>query len=108
MFFKKNNPYENDYNSSVSNKTSEKNVPNGLIIHFTPVAIYVYTAPEFESFNDGYVVLYDDKGRTIELGGTIICHEVSDQEEVESILERYQISQSAIRVIRIPLNNFTE
>lgn len=94
---------QTDYHSSDEEDEWEEEEDMGVLIHFTPVAIFVYRSKEeiITSDSSGVYRLIDAEGKERELSGNVLSFEVNSQQELDAKLQAYHITDSLLPVIHM-------
>jgi hypothetical protein len=78
-----------------------------LVIHYTPVATYVYISEEgsIDSY-DGYLEMQDLDENHIMVSGTFTQIEIDSVSEVERTIEKFGLKSSVLPVIQIKVKPY--
>lgn len=75
----------------------------GLVIQFTPNAIYLYVLENgYIEIIDGAIYLEDKDGYSISISGTCVNLELESEKEIKTIIRTYQLEESGLPIIKIP------
>ena len=92
MFFSKK---ESEINTTVQEKIV------GLVIQFTPIAIYVYNViDDFPEVSDGVISIYDMDDNLIEISGTYISFELPET-KVSETKRKYGLHSTSLPIIEL-------
>ncbi|WP_088363020.1 hypothetical protein [Bacillus cereus] len=81
--------------------SSSEKITAGVLIHFTPVAIFVYTCDEYLEGFEGTVTFKNDLGNRTEIGGAFISIEVEDDYPTLKIIEEYKLDTMNLPIIEL-------
>lgn len=73
----------------------------GVIIHFTPIAIYLYTCDEYIETFDGALTFETENGNQVEIGGTFISLEVDANFRMDDIIFDYKLKESNLPIVEL-------
>lgn len=73
----------------------------GVIIHFTPIAIYVYTCDEYIETFDGALTFENENGNQVEIGGTFISIEVDATFRMDDLIFDYKLKESNLPIVEL-------
>jgi hypothetical protein len=73
----------------------------GVIIHFTPIAIYLYTCDEYIETFDGTLTFETENGNQVEIGGTFISLEVDANFRMDDIIFGYKLKESNLPIVEL-------
>jgi len=76
----------------------------GLVIQFTPVAVYVYVSMDgyIASYGDGSTLDMEDlEGNYIGINGTYITLCLSEESQIEEYIKKFGLTKADMPVIRI-------
>ncbi|GLV61381.1 hypothetical protein Bmyc01_00510 [Bacillus mycoides] len=73
----------------------------GVIIHFTPIAIYLYTCDEYIAIFDGALTFETENGKQVEIGGTLISLEVDVNFRMDDIIFNYKLKESNLPIVEL-------
>ncbi|MED2737257.1 hypothetical protein [Bacillus toyonensis] len=94
-----------------NNKNKEETMENekskaGVIIHFTPAAIFVYTCDEYLEGFEGTITFKNSLGNRSEIGGTFISIEVEDEYPTSKIIKEYKLDTMNLPIIEMNAYNY--
>ncbi|MDW3036042.1 hypothetical protein WN777_16635 [Bacillus pacificus] len=73
----------------------------GVIIHFTPVAIYLYTCDEYIETFEGALTFENENGNQVEIGGTFISLEVDANFRMDDLIFDYKLKKSNLPIVEL-------
>jgi len=100
MFFKK-----QKHKNMQINRKETKSESNGLIIQFTPIAVYLYITKDYIESYLSNLSFQDKDDRNIEIGGSFISIEINNRSEIEDIIKQYSLDKTNLPLITIECKN---
>ncbi|MFS8352718.1 hypothetical protein ABHN12_16355 [Bacillus nitratireducens] len=97
-FTKKNDTFKIDV---FKNDDKSQDDTLGVIIHFTPIAIYLYTCDEYIETFDGALTFENENGNQVEIGGTFISLEVDANFRMDDLIFDYKLNESNLPIIEL-------
>ncbi|MGD6890867.1 hypothetical protein [Bacillus mobilis] len=97
-FTKKNDTFKVDVFKNDDNSHDDT---LGVIMHFTPIAIYVYTCDEYIETFDGALTFENEHGNQVEIGGTFISLEVDANFRMDDLIFDYKLKESNLPIIEL-------
>ncbi|NWK69114.1 hypothetical protein HWX41_08430 [Bacillus paramycoides] len=84
-------------------KNNDKNQDDtlGVIIHFTPIAIYLYTCDEYIETFEGALTFENENGKQVEIGGTFISLEVDANFRMDDLIFDYKLKESNLPIVEL-------
>ena len=73
----------------------------GVIIHFTPIAIYLYICDEYIATFDSALTFETENGNQVEIGGTFISLEVDANFRMDDIIFDYKLKESNLPIVEL-------
>ncbi|GAB6552936.1 hypothetical protein bcgnr5378_06190 [Bacillus cereus] len=73
----------------------------GVIIHFTPAAIFLYTCDEFIGTLEGTLPFLTEDGDQVEIGGTFISLELDEDFRMDDIIATYKLKEINLPIVEL-------
>lgn len=98
---------KNDYKNIVTPIVEVEEEDVNLVIHYTPVATYVYISEEgsIDSY-DGYLEMQDLDENHIMVSGTFTQIEIDSVSDVERTIEKFGLKSSMLPIIQIKVKPY--
>lgn len=97
--FKNNSPKAESDHSNTDWKYDDDDLGVGILIHFTPVATYMYLSTDILIENGD--TLYDSKHREIIVEGTSVSITLNNRSEIPEIIDLYGLNKMNLPLITI-------
>lgn len=99
-FFKNDSPKEDGYDNEMDMlHEDEEELGIGVLIHYTPVAVYMYLSTDILIENGD--TLYDSKLREIIVQGNSVSISLNNKREIPEIIELYGLNKMNLPLITI-------
>ena len=103
---------DEDENPNASNNTSDKYDEDdeteedyvGVVIHFTPHRTYVYISQDNDIESNSYnsnIQLFTDFKLSFEVSGSYVLLTDLKRNDIDSVLDMYQLDQMGVPIVRI-------
>lgn len=97
--FKNNSPKEEHVGSKTDRIHEDDDLGVGILIHFTPVATYMYLSTDILIENGD--TLYDSKHREIIVEGNSVSITLNNRSEIPEIIDLYGLNNMNIPLITL-------
>lgn len=81
----------------------------GVLIHFTPVATYLYINRgdfNYSTDSNGFYEFRDMDGNPIDVSGTCISTRIEGYDQLHALIDKYKLNHPTIPIVEIEVEEF--